>query len=511
MKVVSVRQMRAIDERAQTEFGLSGFDLMDAAGTAMAESILERFEAQAPCIICGKGNNAGDGFVVARRLHERGLNPVVVCLESPDSYAGAAGTAWERLAATKVSVKGFAELEPVLESCDLIIDALLGTGISGPPPEKYAGAIAAINASRRPVVALDIPSGVRELDESESPGAAVKADVTLTVGALKTVLLIGSGRRCAGEIEVLPINFPPPLLDSPEIELNWAPESEMGQWLPPRIPDSNKGTWGHVGIVGATPEFAGATLMTARGALRTGCGLATIYTLASTNAIYKTALPEATSHIVGESDDTTMAAPAAEQFLEKADKHKIVTVGPGLGTSPGATGFVERVLSEWKRPLVLDADALNILSDGRQDLLRERSDCLLTPHPGEMARLTGLSVPEVQARREAVVREFARKYEVMVLLKGEGTLVARPDGQVWLVPGAEPALAKGGTGDVLTGVIAALFAQGMPLWQAAVVGAWAHLHAGTSCARIRGSRGVLASEVADEVPLILDRLPAPTP
>lgn len=511
MKVVSVQQMREMDERAQVEFGLSGFDLMQAAGTAMADFVVERYShAQVFCIVCGKGNNAGDGFVMAQRLHERGLTVQVVCLELPESYTGPAQQAWDGLA-PKIGVKKPEELAGALAAADIIVDALLGTGTSGPARDAYAEAIAQINATSSPVVALDLPSGLRERAPQDPVGEIIQADLTLTVGAPKTILLTGSGLACSGEMAVLPINFPPEVLNDKRYQLNWASESTMAGWLPPRLPDSNKGTWGHVGIVGGTPEMAGATLMTSRAALRAGCGLATIFTLASTNEIFKIALPEATSHIVGAPEDSTMTARAAEQVLQKADKHRILTMGPGLGTLPGAQAFVVGVMNQWKRPIILDADALNILADGWTGMLREHSDCLITPHPGEMARLVGTSVPEVQAHREETARGFAKKYGVTVLLKGEGTLIARADGQTWLVPGAEPALAKGGTGDVLTGVIAGLFAQGMSLWQAAVVGAWAHLHAGKSCAQQRGSRGVLASEVADEVPRVLDRLSAATP
>jgi NAD(P)H-hydrate epimerase len=503
MKVVSSAEMREIDDRAQTRHGIDAFNLMTHAGRGIADQVMDAFQPQRACIVCGKGNNAGDGFVVAQRLYECGREVSLVCMEAPQAYQGAARQAWDALS-SKIRRHTREDLKAALSDADVVVDALLGTGISGAARGAYADVIRELNGCGKPVVAVDVPSGLRELKSGEEQGEVICAKMTVTVGLPKTMLLKYPGSEFAGRLTILKINFPDELLTSDEWQLNWAVPREMKQWIVPRRPDSNKGTWGHVGIVGSALEYAGATVMVARGALRAGCGLATIYTLPAANAIYKMALPEATSVIIGHETDAVFSEAAAEQFLESCKDHSVLTVGPGLGTSGGAKAFLHRLLQTWKLPLILDADALNILSDGGLGCLRDRTECLITPHPGEMARLTGSSVAELQRERESVTRSFAQEHGVTVLLKGTGTLIARPDGQAWLVPGEEAALAKGGTGDVLTGVIAGLFAQGMPLWQAAVTGATAHLHAGHCQATKSGSRGVLATEIADEVPRVLD-------
>lgn len=505
MKVLSVAEARRLDELAQTRYGIPGYDLMTAAGNSVAESILTEFSPEKVCIVCGKGNNAGDGFVVAQYLHLLACEVGLFCLEEPSAFNGAARQAWDDLSDTVKNARN-RPLAECLKDCDVIVDAMLGTGISGAPRGPYADAIRQINASGKPVLSIDVPSGLRELAPGEEPGAIVRASKTITIGLAKSILLTQPGLQFCGTTTADTINFPKELLESSDWRLNWDPVPEMRKWLPPRKPDSNKGTWGHVGIIGSALEYAGATALVARGALRAGCGLATIYALPQTHAIYKTILPEATSVLVGGADDQNMTRAAADAFFVAHRKHTVLTMGPGLGQSDGARAFVPAVLNAWKGPLILDADALNIISDGWQGMLRGRSDCLITPHPGEMARLTGKTVADVQSDRENVARDFAQEYGVTVLLKGAGTIIARPDGQCWLILGAEPALAKGGTGDVLTGIIAGLYAQGIPLWQAAVMGAAMHLEAGRHCAKKFGSRGVLASEIADFVPLLLDAM-----
>jgi len=506
MKVVSAEQMRRIDQIAQEEMGITSYELMEAAGRAIADITEQFYQPQKICVVCGKGNNAGDGFVVARAFYELGREIVVVILEDDPAFSGAALTALQKIQHTKIDFEKADALEASMERSDVVVDAILGTGLKGNPREPYAAAIETINRSGKPVVAADVPSGLRELLPGEEPGHIVKANVTATVGLAKSMLLTQPGASFAGVVKVLPINFPKALLQAEEWKLNWAAWPDIASWLPERKPDSNKGTYGHVGIIGSVLPYAGATVLTTRAALRAGCGLATIYTLPSANAIYKTAIPEATSVLLRSRSDTFFDKVSADAFAADCKQHTVLAVGPGMGTAPETRSFFEKVLQTWTGPMVIDADGLNLLADGLLPYIKNRADCILTPHPGEMSRLTGLSTAEVQADREKVVRDFTITHGVTVLLKGTGTLIARPDGQTWLVPGAEPALAKGGTGDVLTGAIASLFAQGMPMWQAGVAAATAHLEAGRRRAVRHGRRGVLASEVADEIPRVLDSM-----
>ncbi len=506
MKLLSAEEMRRLDDLAQNQHGLDGSDLMAEAGRAIALEVERSYKPDRICIVCGKGNNAGDGFVVARQFHQLGREVVVVALEPGDSYSGAAKDAWQKLKNTSISVVSREKLSTVLQRSNVVVDAILGTGIKGEVRAEYASVIQEINDSGQPVVAADVPSGLRDLAAGEELGAVVRANVTVTIGLPKTMLLTYPGAAFTGRLVVAKINFPGELLAADEWKLNWASRAEVAEWLPERKPDSNKGTYGNVGIIAGSSSYAGATILAARAALRAGCGLSTIYTLPELNHIFKIALPESTSVLLEGGSGGTWDSTAAESFSRNQKNNAVLAVGPGFGTEPGTKEFFSKLLDSWSGPMVIDADGLNLLSDGLLEKIQNREDCILTPHPGEMGRLTGTDAKAVQADRIGVARKFAVDNGVIVLLKGTGTVIARPDGQVWLVPGAEPALAKGGTGDVLTGAIASLFAQGMPMWQAAITAATAHLDAGSLCARRTGARGVLASEVADALSVALDRL-----
>jgi NAD(P)H-hydrate epimerase len=281
----------------------------------------------------------------------------------------------------------------------------------------------------------------------------------------------------------------------------------LKSWLPVRAADSNKGNFGHVGVVAGSAPYAGAAILVARGALRAGCGLVTIFCTAELNPIFKIALPEATSVIVPSASEAYLDGTSATAIMDHAERLSVLAVGPGLGSDAPQHALLRYLLHTCKRPMVLDADAITLLSKDATLLprLKVLRDCVLTPHPGEMGRLLGRPAAEVQAGRHGALAEAVQRTGVAVVLKGASTLIGKPDGQTWTIRGGTSALAKGGTGDVLTGVIASLMAQGLPGWQAAVVAASAHMQAGIACAGEHGERGVLASEVADYVPRILDR------
>lgn len=507
MKIVTAHEMRRIDELAQTQYALDGFDLMQHAARAIFDHAEATYRPDRVCVLCGKGNNAGDGLLVAREFYTLGRTVTLVCVEGTDGFSGAAASAWQAVHNLRIAVRPPEELAAVLPQCDLVIDALLGTGIDGAPREHYARAIELVNASGKPVVAADVPSGLRRVPPGERPSDIIKAALTVTIGLPKDIMLGWQARPWVGRLEVAPINFPPELLTDDRWQLNWTPAGAVGEWLPRRAPDSHKGTWGHVGIVGACVDFAGASVLAARAALRAGCGLATIYAPEATAPVYQAALPEAITRRLASQDDAALDESSAEAFAALGARHSIMVVGPGMGTSGASRGFLERFLQDWTGPLLLDADALNLLAaHGILERIEGRVDCLLTPHPAEMARLAGCTVDVVQADRLTTARTAAQRHRVHVLLKGADTLVACPSGQVWLVPGGQPALAKGGSGDVLSGVIASLYAQGMGLAQAAVAGVTLQLCAADHASRVHGSRGVLARDVADAIPLAADRV-----
>lgn len=508
MKVASALQMRRIDERAQLEYGVSADELMACAGAAVAAQVLRLFSPSRVCVVCGKGNNAGDGFVIARDLIYRAVFVDVVCLSDPADFKGAAANALQQLRSTGHPLVPRERLREALAACDCVVDAVLGTGVRGAVSGDYAEAISDINSSNKPVLAVDVPSGIRDLAPAEEIGPAVSADVTVTIGLPKACLLTMPGWSYAGRIIAESINFPLPLLQDETIELNYADRDELRKWLPGRPVESNKGTYGSVGVVAGSAPFAGAAILAAKAALRSGCGLAFIFTTAALNPVYKIALPEAVTSIVSSLSSTGLDASSASDVISASRKLTALLVGPGLGASLQQAELVKAVISGFPRPIVIDADALTSLAQSSQglDVLRTHPDLVLTPHPGEMARLLGVTVNAVQQNRTATARDFAMKYSVVLLLKGASTLVARPDGQTFICPGGTSALAKSGTGDVLGGVITGFIAQGMEPWRAAVLGASVHLEAGRICAARLGERGVLAGEVADALPLAIRAL-----
>ncbi|MCX7018910.1 MAG: NAD(P)H-hydrate dehydratase [Candidatus Sumerlaeota bacterium] len=499
MKVATAAEMRRIDERAQDEYGLTGGGLMERAGLAVADVVLREFRPSRAAVVCGKGNNAGDGFVVARRLADKGTIVDLLCLCPPGELRGAAADAFARLMNGRMPVLGAEKLALCLRRADVVVDALLGTGIRGAVKVGFARAIAAINRSRRPVVSVDVPSGTRELEAGEKPGPIVRAVMTVTIGLPKTALLTMPCWEYAGRIRVAPVNFPRQLLNDPGIRTNWAAPDELAGWLPARPAESDKGRFGRVGIVAGSAQFAGAAILAARAALRCGCGLAYIFTPPELNHIYKIALPEAVTVIVPGDGAGSFTDASVEAILKAAAHFDALAVGPGVGVAPAQQKLVEEILRRFRRPIVLDADALTCCaaSSVAMAALRGRRDSVLTPHPGEMARLAGSTITQIQADRAGVARDFAARHGVNLLLKGACTVIARPDGVIFINPGASAALAKGGTGDVLTGIIAGLIAQGLAAWKAAVLAAHLHLQAGKECAARLGARCVLAGDIAD--------------
>lgn len=497
MKVVTAAQMSEIDRRAQTEFGISEDCLMTEAGRAVARVIRDRFSPQRVCVVCGKGNNAGDGYVVARELHLAKADVTVVAVVSPSELRGAASRAYASAVQAGVPIVGPDPLPDLLAQADVVVDALLGTGVKGPVRQEWEPVVLEISRAPGIVVAVDVPSGVRELHPGETLGTVISADLTVTIGCPKLALLTYPGSEHVGELIVERINFPAELLDSEALELNYEPPSRLGTWIPHRPAIGHKGTFGKVGIIAGSPPFAGAAILSTRAALRAGCGLAYLFTTAALNPVYKMAIPEAVTVIVSEDPKGYLTEEAHGEILRRTQELDALAIGPGLGTTVRQQRLVRELIRQSTIPMVVDADALTCLAE---ELPQLRESIVLTPHPGEMARLLGKTTAEVQAARIEAVRSLATRTGATVLLKGADSLIARPDGQVWISPGATSALAKGGTGDVLTGLIASLLAQGMAPWQAALLGAQVHLRAAIRCARAIGERGVLASEVADALP-----------
>ncbi|MGE5599249.1 MAG: NAD(P)H-hydrate dehydratase, partial [Bacteroidota bacterium] len=462
MRVVTGTEMGLLDRRAQREYGLAGLILMENAGREVAAQVRARFgPAARAAVICGPGNNGGDGLVAARHLHLAGHRVSCLLAADDEAFRGDALTNLRIARALGLPLHRPADggedgLARALADYDVVIDALFGTGFRGVPRPPADGIIAAVNAAGRPVAAVDIPSGV-EADTGAVHGAAVRAAVTVTFALPKLGCLLHPGADHAGELVVAPISLPLALADG--IERHLTERAEVGAWLPKRPRDAHKGLNGRVLIVGGSPGLTGAPFLAARGALRAGAGLVTALIPAGLPAPEKPAevmtggLPAGPGGDLGDGAAETLFA-----FAEKAD---VLAVGPGMGCGEGAWAALSAVLRAWAGPLVLDADALNLMAARAAEVPMPRGPWILTPHPGEMARLVGAAVDRIQADRPGYAARLAARHQAVVVLKGRPTIIAAPDGRIRINPTGSPAMAAGGMGDVLTGVIAGLMGQGL--------------------------------------------------
>lgn len=524
MRVCTATQMAAID-RETIAGGVPGLELMERAGAAMAEVVLGELgdsagrggcgcrrggdEAPRVLLLCGKGNNGGDGLVVARLLAEAGVAARVLLLADPQALAPDAATNFLRLpAGVDVHVPDREEwtavLAEALAETDLVVDAVFGTGVEPPLRGDYPDLFRAVNDAGLPCVAADIPSGVGGDDGRVQP-VAVAADVTVTVGLPKLGLLLPPGRDFAGEIVPVDIGFPREICERHAPDRHWLTRREYLELLPPRATDTHKYRCGSLLVVAGSRAFGGAAHLAGLGALRSGAGLVTLAVPAGLETALRVGLPEALVVPLAETAGGTLAPSAAAAVAELFARRRAVAVGPGLGSDPQTDAWLVEALAGWKLPLVVDADALNAFARTGSEPAFAADQVVLTPHAGELARLTGKSSAEIVADPFAEAAACAARWKCVLLLKGSPTLVATPDGRVRINASGDDALARGGSGDVLAGLIAGLLAQGLSAADAALLGAYVHGLAGTRAAAASSTRAVLVREIAAAVgPVLLE-------
>ena len=506
MKITTAEEMRAIDRATTERFGVPSLTLMENAGSAIARFILQRYsEASRVAVICGKGNNGGDGFVVARKLHRAGRVVEVLLLGSRTELKGDALTMFERLPLRPIEVTSPQELEAEssrsLAHCELIVDAILGTGFRPPVAGLYANAIAAMNRSDKPIVAVDIPSGADSDAMTPQSGEGIaRADEIVTFTAPRPAHVFGNLTR--GPVLVAPIGSPPEAIVS-SLNLEVTTPRDFAALLAPRPRDSNKGMFGHVLIIGGSFGKSGAAGMAGMAALRAGAGLSTVATPARVLSSVASFAAELMTEPLAETAAGSIALAAAEsgRFTDLAKPMTVVAIGPGIGRDPETVQFVHEAVRQTKVPLVLDADGLNAF-EGQTNLLDGRQRPLvLTPHPGEMARLAGISIKAVQSDRLNVARSFARDHHLVLVLKGDRTIIAFPDGSAWVNPTGNPGMATGGTGDILTGMTAGVIAQ-MPndYARAAIAAVYLHGLAGDVAAERMGEHSLVATDLLHGLP-----------
>jgi hydroxyethylthiazole kinase-like uncharacterized protein yjeF len=502
LKVLTAAEMREVDRRT-SELGVPGLVLMENAGYRVVEFLARNYaplEAQRIVVLCGKGNNGGDGMVVARQLHTR-VRPRsldVILAADPGAMQGDAAANYRMLQAVGCPVSF--EVKPGMETATLIVDALLGTGIHGAATGRLLELITAINQGfpLAEVVSVDIPSGL-DSDSANPPGPAVHANHTVTFTAPKRCQVLWPACDLVGKLHVAQIGSPPELYEKdPAIFLALSEASLLAHLFRPRVRDSNKGLYGHVLVIAGGRGKTGAAAMSGMGVLRAGAGLVTVASAQSAIAQIASHAPELMTEPMPETEDGSISMRALDQLSGLIDKKNIVAIGPGMGRNPETVQLIRRMVNELPRPMVVDADGLNAL-DAKS--LRAPAPRILTPHPGEMARLTNSTIPEIQADRIGCARAFARERGVYVVLKGNRSVIASPEGGVWINPTGSPAMATGGTGDVLTGMIAGLAAQ-FPdqLGIALLAAVYLHGRAGELGAIRLGEKSLIATDLFEFLP-----------
>lgn len=508
MKVVSAQKMREIDRVTIEERGISGRELMERAGRAIAEGTAEFAEAgTAVLILCGKGNNGGDGFVAARYLAQSGREVILIPVFGTDGLGGDSRSAFDDMPPASITVRelpGRSEFPSFVEQFSTVLDAMLGTGATLPLRQPLDWVVQALNDSTVPVVSADIPTGLDA--DSGRADHAVRAALTVTIGLPKIGMLSPAGADVCGRVRVEAIQFPPDLLEDAAILESTMTASEAAALLPPRPSDSHKGTYGTLTICAGSNGMPGAALLAGTSALRSGVGLVRMHVPGGIRPHVATHLPEALLSTAGGESAPRLAPPMEDNFDGILQQPSAVVVGPGTTVNPGPTDFLKGLLKSFDGPTLIDADALGILAAHEEIAKLVHPRCVLTPHPGEMARLLGSTVAEIQRDRWQAAREAAEKFECPVVLKGCGTLVGVPGGRITHIPTGNTALARGGTGDLLAGMIGGLLAQGMAPESACCLGAFVCGMAADILIRDRSARGVLVREIAQTIPLAFREL-----
>lgn len=516
MKVVTAQEMRQIDQQTIEQIGIPGAVLMEHAGSAVVRVLREYFpECQRVGIVVGKGNNGGDGLVVARQLAHAG-QPIQIFLVSPsESFAGDALTNLQiaqNLALPITPVLSDGELKGLksqLASSDLIVDSIFGTGLRGGVHGFVGDVIACINRSGKPVIAIDLPSGL-SADTGIAEGACIQASHTVTMGLPKRGNLIHPGAALTGKLDVADIGFPSSVIDARKIQINWTRPSDAARILPPRPTHSHKGTYGRVFVAAGSLGMTGAAALTSAGALRAGAGLVTLGTPKSLNSILEIKLTEVMTLPLPETAEGSLALEATEDIIEAIKGTKsVLAIGPGLSQHPETVSLVHSVIRESDTPTVIDADGINALARSKDILSSLSPQTVLTPHPGEMARLLGGTIKALERDRIGLAQRFSQDHNVTLVLKGAPTVVAREDGEVWINSTGNAGMATGGMGDVLTGLIAGLMAQKISAFDAAVLGVYLHGLAADLVAEEIGLHGLMAGDVLNNVPKAIKLCGAP--
>lgn len=508
MMILTSEEMRNIDRRATERFGVPAIVLMENAAIVVADAIFSHYvEAERVSIFCGTGNNGGDGFALARHLENRGIVPAIFVIGARDEIKGDAAVnlrICERLGIPMYDVRNDASLDEALvhaSDADLLVDAIFGTGLNRAPSGVHAETIRAMNGLALPIVAVDLPSGA-DASSANVFEPCVQAALTITFALPKHCHVFEPAALLCGEVVVADISIPVMAIDEENVLLSLTTPRDLRPYVEPRLASTHKGSYGHVGIIAGSPGRGGAAVLTARGAIRTGAGLVSVCTDADTARLVTAASVESMTHPVG------LSAGTLDQIVEWTSAKKSVAIGPGLPDDEETYALVRELVARIDVPLVVDASALNAFAGRLAEINSKGKPRILTPHPGELGRLLGSDAATVNANRIELAREAARTSRCVVVLKGHHTLIAHPDGHVNVNPTGNPGMATGGMGDVLSGIIAALFARGIESFDAAITGTFLHGLAGDLLCEEHGDTGLAARDLAEHVPHAIQRLRA---
>lgn len=517
MKILTAEAMREVDRRAIEELGVPSLVLMENAAIGLVDAICREYpDAGSAAIFCGPGNNGGDGLALGRHLAIRGFHVEAILMTGGRDLGGDAAVqqriyeAMElplRVIGAHEDLRGIAAAAGAL---DLVVDALFGVGLTRPLGGRFAELVLALNQLPVPRVAVDLPSG---LDGSrfEIPGPCFEAALTVTFGAVKVAHVLAPAAEVVGRVIVAGLGVPGRLVDEAGGGLHLLVGGELADEVRPRAAAGHKGDYGHAVLLAGSEGKSGAAILAARAAVRSGAGLVTVATPADIVQTVDLGSVESMTLSVAQAPDSGLDAGGAERVLQFCRDKDVLAVGPGLGLTGSTVEFVNRVVIECPVPVVVDADGLNALSEsaggaGPAGLGERVGETVLTPHPGELARLLGVTIGEVQADRLAAVGRAAEATGAVVVLKGHQSLVASPDGRIWVNPTGNPGMASGGTGDVLTGMVAGFMAQGYGGLLAACLGVYLHGAAGDLAAESVGETALRAGDLLEAIPEAFDGL-----
>jgi NAD(P)H-hydrate epimerase len=512
MKVATAEEMQELDRKAIETYRIPGIVLMENAGRGAAEVISNFFPEihnKKVAIIAGKGNNGGDGFVIARYLLNQGVYVRVYLLTDPKGLRGDAETnfsIFHRMKGEVVSVpssKDYVKVKRDLEKFDILVDGIFGTGLDAEVRGYYREVIDHLNTLQRPIVAVDIPSGL-DADTGKPLGTAVRASLTITFGLPKIGHLIPPGLDYVGKVRVIDIGIPKRLVEDEKIPTYLLEKEEIQTWLSiPRNPDTHKGDYGHLLVIAGSVGKTGAAVMACQAALRMGAGLVTLAIPKSLNAILEMKLTEVMTEPLPETPKQTLSLRAFSAIARLCENKRAVVIGPGLGTLKETQSLILKLIRTLDLPIILDADGLTALATQPKILPIKNRALVLTPHPGEMARLIRSQVKEVLENRVRLSRNFSQSHHVHLILKGHPTLITTPKGEVFINPTGNPGMASGGTGDVLTGMIGGLVCQGFNLLTSLQVAVYLHGMAGDEGAQEMGEKSLIATDLIEKIPALL--------